>query len=180
MKIATVEEWVARPLQRFVDEARARLALMLHPSGQVVAQAGFARRVDVMTACALAAASHATSSELGRYVDGRPFRGLHYAGPEKQLYLATIVTRSGTYICLTVFDDESSFGLVRLYFEELEQELTAAAPAPPDASTPVLAVDFEADLNKNLAMLFGRGGEVALTPSFGASPRRSELRDSSH
>jgi hypothetical protein len=118
--------------------------------------------MDVMTACALAAASHATASELGRYVDGKPFRGLHYAGPEKQLYLAAIDSRAGIYICLTVFDDESSLGLVRMYFEDFSRELSAAAPVAPETRTPLLAVDFEADLNKNLAMLFGRGGEVII------------------
>src|SRR5258708_38746033 len=107
MKIAAVEAWVEAPLRRFVDDARARLALLRHPSGQVLAQAGFTREVDVMTACALAAASHATSGELGRRVDGRPFRGLHYAGPEKQLFMAAVDTSRGAYICLTVFDQES-------------------------------------------------------------------------
>jgi hypothetical protein len=160
VKIATVEHWVERPLQRFVDEARVRLALLLHPSGQAVAQAGFTRRMDVMTACALAAASHATSTELGRYVDGKPFRGLHYAGPGKQLFLGALETRAGTYLCLTVFDEESSLGLVRMYFDDLARELADAAPAVSEKTTPVLAVDFEADLNKNLAMLFGRGGDV--------------------
>jgi hypothetical protein len=162
MKIAAVENWVAAPLQRFVDDARLQLALLLHPSGQAVAQAGFTRRMDVMTACALAAASHATASELGRYVDGKPFRGLHYAGPAKQLFMGTVDTRSGSYICLTVFDEESSLGLVRMYFDDLVNALAEAAPAASETRTPVLAVDFEADLNKNLAMLFGRGGDVIL------------------
>ena len=40
MIIASVEAWVEAPLARYVEEARARLALLLHPSGQVVAQAG--------------------------------------------------------------------------------------------------------------------------------------------
>ena len=92
MKIAAVEGWVETPLRRYVEDARARLALLLHPSGQVVAQAGFTRQVDVMTACALASAAHATSGALGRMVDGRSFRGLHYSGPEKQLYLAALET----------------------------------------------------------------------------------------
>jgi hypothetical protein len=162
VKIAAVEAWIAAPLQRYVDEARARLALLLHPSGQAIAQAGFTRRMDVMTACALAAASHATSNELGKYVDGKPFRGLHYAGPEKQLYLATIETRAGTYICLTVFDEESSLGLVRMYFDDLVRELATAAPAASETPAPALTADFEAELNKNLAMLFGRG-EVIIT-----------------
>jgi hypothetical protein len=162
MKIASIEGWIEKPLQRFVDEARVQLALLLHPSGQVVAQAGFTRRMDVMTACALASASHATASELGRYVDGKPFRGLHYAGPEKQLFISTIDTRAGAFICLTVFDEESSLGLVRMYFEDLARELGAAAPVVTEPRTPALAVDFEADLNKNLAMLFGRGGDIII------------------
>ena len=70
MIIASVEAWVEAPLARYVEEARARLALLLHPSGQVVAQAGFTRAVDVMTACALAAAVNATAGELGRQLDG--------------------------------------------------------------------------------------------------------------
>jgi hypothetical protein len=156
VKIAAVEGWVEAPLRRFVDDARARLALLLHPSGQVVAQAGFTREVDVMTACALASAAHATAGELGRRLDGRPFRGLHYAGPEKQLFMAAVDTPRGSYICLTVFDQESSLGLVRMYFEELGRELAQAAPLLPELRGPALGVDFEADLNKNLALLFGR------------------------
>ena len=162
MKIAAVEAWVEAPLRRYVDDARARLALLLHPSGQVLAQAGFTREVDVMTACALAAAAHATAGELGRRLDGRPFRGLHYSGPEKQLFMAAIETARGSYVCLTVFDQESSLGLVRMYFEELGKELATAAPALPELRGPALAIDFEADLNKNLALLFGRKDEIVI------------------
>ena len=158
MNIATVEPWIEAPLRRYVDDARARLALLLHPSGQVLAQAGFTRAIDVMTACALAAAVHATAGELGRLVEGRPFRGLHHAGPEKQMYLAPAETARGAYICLTVFDSASSLGLVRMYFDELCTELAAAAPALAPLRGPTLAHDFERDLNANLAAMFGRGG----------------------
>ncbi|MGE5098717.1 MAG: hypothetical protein ACM3SX_01925 [Deltaproteobacteria bacterium] len=156
MNIATVEPWIEAPLRRFVDDARARLALLLHPSGQVVAQAGFTREVDVMTACALAAASHATAGELGRRVDGQAFRSLHYAGPDRQLFLSPVDTARGAYICLTVFNAESSLGLVRMYFDELCNDLAAAAPPPSPIRQPTIAADFELDLNRNLAALFGR------------------------
>lgn len=156
MIISTVEPWIEPPLKRYVDDARARLALLLHPSGQVMAQAGFTRAIDVMSACALAAAVHATAAELGRLVDGQPFRGLHYAGVEKQLHLAAIDTARGVYICLTVFDYESSLGLVRLYFDDLCRDLAAAAPALAALRQPTLANDFERELNQNLASLFGR------------------------
>lgn len=155
MNVAAVESWIEAPLRRFVDDARARLAVLLHPSGQVMAQAGFTREVDVMAACALAAAAHATSGELGRRLDGRAFRGLHYAGATRQLFLSALETPRGAYVCLTVFDETSSLGLVRLYFEELRRELISVAPAAiTPRPTPTLAADFETELNRNLAALF--------------------------
>jgi hypothetical protein len=159
MIIAAVEPWVEAPLRRFVEDARARLALLLHPSGQVVAQAGFTRAVDVMTACALAAAVFATAGELGRQVDGQPFRGLHHAGEGKQLFLASAETARGPYICLTVFDQESSLGLVRMFFADLCRELATSSPPVPAASTPTLAANFEVELNANLAALFAGSGK---------------------
>jgi predicted regulator of Ras-like GTPase activity (Roadblock/LC7/MglB family) len=157
MTMMAVEPWVEAPLRKFVEEARTVLALLLHPSGQVIAQFGFARAVDVMSACALAAAIHASAGELGRQLDGRPFRGLHHAGRDRQLYLAEAATPRGAFIFLTVFDQESSLGLVRLYFDEFSKNLAAAAPAASRRQEPVLEEKFEQELNRNLAALFGRG-----------------------
>ena len=155
MTIAVVETWVEEPLKRFVGDARVRLALLLHPSGQVLAQSGFTRAVDVMSACALAAAIHASAGELGKQLDGKPFHVLHHAGKSRQIVIAPAQTKRGLYIFLTVFDQESSLGLVQLYFEEFAKRLADAAPAaePPPV---VLAENFERDLNRNLATLFGR------------------------
>ena len=152
---SSVEAWVDEPMTQFVRDAGTRLALLLLPSGQVLAQFGFTRAVDVMSACALAAAIHASSAELGRMLDGKPFSGLH-AGRERQLFLAEAQTVRGPYIFLTVFDEGSSLGLVRLYFEELKANLAAAAPPPAAFQEPVLSSNFEGELNKNLAALFGR------------------------
>jgi hypothetical protein len=151
-----VESWIEGPLERFVHDAEVELALLLHPSGQVLAQHGFARAVDVMSACALAAGIHASAGELGRQLDGRPFRGLHHVGRTRQIFMAEAVSPRGTYIFLTVFGPESSLGLVRLYFEELVAGLTAAAPVDTPTMTPALAEHFERDLDRNLASLFGR------------------------
>src|SRR5438046_1415706 len=156
MSITAVEAGVAAPLQKFVEEARTVLGLLLHPSGQVVAQFGFARAVDVMSACALAAAIHASSGELGKQLDGKAFRGLNHPGRDRQLYIAEAVTPRGSFIFLTVFDQESSLGLVRLYFDEFCKNLAAAAPPAPQHVEPILEERFEQDLNKNLEALFGR------------------------
>jgi len=159
MIIATVEPWIEGPLRHYVDDARARLALLLHPSGQVVAQAGFTRAIDVMTACALAAAVHATAAELGRRVEGRAFSGLHHSGSAKQLFLAPVDTARGTFVCLTVFDQESSLGLVRMFFADLCRELASAAPPLPAPRAPMLDVNFEQELHANLTALFAGSGK---------------------
>ena len=156
MQTTVVESWMEGPLARFVDDAGAEMALLLHPSGQVLAQHGFARAVDVMSACALAAGIHAAASELGRQLDGKPFSGLHHAGHARQIFLAEARSPRGAYIFLTVFGSESSLGLVRLYFDELVTRLAAAVPANAPSPAPALAEHFERDLNRNLAVLFGR------------------------
>lgn len=156
MTMTVVESWIEAPIKQFVAESGAELALLLHPSGQVLAQHGFAKAVDVMAACALAAGIHASSGELGRLLDGRPFRGLHHVGRERQIFLAEVHNPRGTYIFLTVFGSESSLGLVRLYFDELVKSLAAAAPKDAAPATPALPEHFERELNRNLAVLFGR------------------------
>ena len=153
---AAVETWVEEPLARFIDDARVRLVLLLESSGRVLAQHGFTRSVDVMSACALAAAIHASAAEIGRQLDGEPFTTLHHHGQARQIFLAELPTARGSHILLTVFDDATSIGLVRLYFTELSKRLAAAAPALAAATPAPTFVDFESDLNRNLAKLFGR------------------------
>jgi predicted regulator of Ras-like GTPase activity (Roadblock/LC7/MglB family) len=155
MRIA-VEQWMEEPLLRFIDDSRVRLVLLLESSGRVLAQHGFTRSIDVMSACALAAAIHATGSEIGRQLDGNAFTTMHHPGNERQIFLGELPTARGAHILLTVFDDTTSIGLVRLYFRELGARLAAAAPAPVTPAAAPSLVDFESDLNRNLAKLFGR------------------------
>ena len=128
MRTQVAEAWVEPPLQRFVDDARVLFALLLHPSGLVLGQYGFTRAVDVMAACALGAAIHASGAQLGRELDGRPFRELYHAGRDREIFLAETNAGGGSFVFLTVFDGESSLGLVQLYFREFCARLAAAAP----------------------------------------------------
>jgi predicted regulator of Ras-like GTPase activity (Roadblock/LC7/MglB family) len=149
------EPWIEAPLQSFVDDAHALFALLLHPSGQVMGQFGFTRAVDVMAACALAAAIHASAGELGRELEGKPFRELYHAGRDRQIFIGDVPTTRSRFVFLTVFDAESSLGLVRIYFEELCALLERAQP-PLHVEAPISNVSLEQDLNRNLAILFGR------------------------
>jgi hypothetical protein len=151
----TVEPWLATPLARFVREAGVRCALVLEPSGRVLAAHGFTRSVDVMSACALAAGIHATATELGRMVQDAPYGALHYRGAASQLFLSPLAVGGRVLVVLAVFDEETSLGVVRVCFGDL---LASAHGVNGNAEpTPApLAADFEKDLGRNLAALFGR------------------------
>jgi predicted regulator of Ras-like GTPase activity (Roadblock/LC7/MglB family) len=153
--LTVAEAWVEAPLRRFIDDARVSRTLLLHPSGRVLAQHGFERSAEVMSACALAAGIRASAGELGRMLDGQPFAELHHGGSDAQLYLAEVATPRGDHVLLVRFGAESSLGLVRLYRAELAARL-AALELPPQPAAVRLPADFELDLNRNLAVLFGR------------------------
>jgi predicted regulator of Ras-like GTPase activity (Roadblock/LC7/MglB family) len=174
MKAHAAESWVQSPLQRFVDDARVSFAVLLQPNGQVLGQFGFTRAVDVMAACALVAAIHVSAAQLGRELDGKPFRELYHSGRTRQIFIAEAATARGPVVLLAAFDSESSLGLVQLYFRELCAGLAQAAPTPAitapaaAASEPdFLGANLERDLHRNLAVLFGRA-RPSITP--GATP----------
>lgn len=146
-------EALAETLDRFVREARVRLALLVNRSGQVIAQRGFTRAVDVMGAAALAAAIHSSSGELARMLGEKGFAHLHHRGADRQLFLGRFDTPAEELLVLAVFDGDSSLGLVRVFFEEFAREVAelpgwrAAAPARDE--------EFERELMGSLDRLFG-------------------------
>jgi hypothetical protein len=156
VRTRVAELWIEQPLERFVDDAGVLFTLLLHPTGQVMGQFGFTRAVDVMAACALAAGIHASAGELGRELDGRPFRELYHAGRTRQIFIGAVESTRDPLIFLTAFGADSSLGLVRLYFQELCERLGKSQPPADPHTATVLPGDLERDLHKNLAMLFGR------------------------
>ena len=150
-----VESWTEGPLVRFVTQSSARLVLVMTPAGQVLAQHGFTKAVEVMSAAALGAAIMASSTELAKQVGEARFGALYHAGHKHGIHLAGCETPRGKLVVLTVFGKETSIGLVQLFFEEFTGALSQAAPleAAPRA---VLAADFEDQLNSSLATLFRR------------------------
>ena len=150
-----VEGWTLVPLERFIMESGARLTLLMTPAGQVLAQHGFTRAVDVMSAAALGAAIVSSTSEIAKMMEQADFRALNHRGVEHGIFLAGFETPRGRLLALVVYGNDSSMGLVELFFETLKAELVSACPVA-EQRAPVLAADFERELNASLGSLFGR------------------------
>ncbi len=154
--VRAVETWTLEPLTTYVSEAGARLVLLMTPAGQVLAQSGFLRAVDVMASSALGAAIMASTAEIARIMGQPPFAGLNHQGQRHGIFLSGFLTDRGPLIVLVVYDlDASSLGLVQLFFEQLVADLRAASPKV-GVPKQVLAADFERELNESLNSLFGR------------------------
>jgi Roadblock/LC7 domain len=150
-----LEPWVVEPLQAFLSESSARLTLLMTSSGQVIAQHGFSRSLDVMTAAALGAGIVASTEELARLMGSSRFEALVHNGVRQSCMLAAFATPRGRWIGLVVFGPETSVGIVQLFFDQMVQQLVVAAPRE-QAAAPMLAENFESELNASLKALFGR------------------------
>jgi len=150
-----IEPWVEQPLATFLGESAARIALLMTSSGQVIAQHGFTRSFDVMSAAALGAGIIASTRELALELGAAGFGSVVHQGPDLGVYLAPFEVPRGRWIGLVVFGSDTSLGLVQLFFERMVQELARTAPAAP-APRKVLAETFEDELNASLRALFGR------------------------
>ena len=150
-----IEPWVADPLQAFLDDSNARLTLLMTTAGQVIAQDGFTRSVDVMAASALGAGIIASLDALAEVMGTDRFNAVLHQGSRQSLYLRPFDTPRGRWIGLVVFGTETSAGLVQVFFRELAERIAAAAPANGSSTAP-LAATFEHELNASLRSLFGR------------------------
>ncbi len=152
------EGWVAAPLRRLKDDARLISGVLLYPSGRAVGQFGFSSAADVMSICALTSAINASSRELGRQLDGKPFYETHHAGADRQIFMARCSAGGQELLFVGVFDRESSLGVVEIYFGEFQKVLEKLRPESQTVGKGPSG-DFEGELNRSLDALFGPLGK---------------------
>ena len=152
--VERVASAVEVPMQRFVRQARVRIALLINRSGQVLAQHGFTHRYEVIEIASLVAAANAAAGAIAEMTDAGTWTHLHHAGRVRETVVAPLSTPSEPLILAAVFEDDSSLGLVQLFIDRLGEEVAAL----PEMSTPAPTTDasaFERDLEAGLERLFG-------------------------
>jgi predicted regulator of Ras-like GTPase activity (Roadblock/LC7/MglB family) len=140
------------PVQTFVREARVRIALLISGAGQVLAQHGFTRSYETMNVASLAASAHAASQALAKLAGAGSWTHLYHAGRALQLFLAPLQTPAGELILVVIFDNDSSLGLVTLFYQQLEEQI-GALPELHAARHSADQASFERDLNAGLKLV---------------------------
>jgi predicted regulator of Ras-like GTPase activity (Roadblock/LC7/MglB family) len=139
-------------MKDFVLQSRVRIAVLINHSGQVLAHHGFTRAYDMANVATLAAATHSSSQALAELTGAGRWLHLHHAGESKQLFLAPFRTGAEELVLVAIFDQESTLGLVQLFFDRL----TEAVREIPELGQPLGegdAEEFERDLDAGIQRL---------------------------
>ena len=157
--LARLVEALRPPIADFVRESRVRIALLINGSGQVMAQHGFTRSYEVMNVASLAAAAHASARALAELTEARMWTHMHHAGKDRQLFLAPVKTPVAELILVSIFDHDSSLGLVQLFFDQLTTKV-ARLPEFQQRLAETTQQHFERDLEAGLYMSTDPKGEA--------------------
>jgi predicted regulator of Ras-like GTPase activity (Roadblock/LC7/MglB family) len=145
------------PTSRFVQEARVRTCMIVNGAGQVLGQHGFTRSYEVVNIAALAAAAHAAAGALASLTEAGRWTHLHNDGRRQQMFLAPLRTPVEELILVAIFDEDSSLGLVQLFFDRLVGEVQAL----PEFQRRIAsgdALSFERDLEAGAARILSTDG----------------------
>jgi len=108
-------------LNRMASSSRAHSVLLIDRSGQLIAHHGNTPRIDVLLLSALTAANFGANAEIARIFGEEEFTLLFHKGKSQNVYFSTIGEH---LIMVTLFDDNTSFGLIRLQINKVVDELS--------------------------------------------------------
>lgn len=112
---------ITTTLQKFLVDSNARCALLVDRTGQLVATVGEPPDFDPTAFATLTAADFSANDQLARLIGETDFNSLFHQGDKESMYLADVARR---VILVTLFDNRTTLGLVRLKMKETVGELT--------------------------------------------------------
>jgi len=153
-------------LRKFIGDSRARCALLITHSGQLVGQVGFTAHLNVLSLCALVAGIFTTTQELARLIGESKFKSLFQEGKTWNLHFTLV---SEDLIFATLFDKKTVIGAVQVSANEASERIGKLLKEI--AAKPVLEPDRELEaLKRELAHLEQLTGKATAAPPAPIAP----------
>lgn len=108
-------------LNKVVTSSLAHSALLIDRSGQLIAQYGDTLDIDILSLSALTAANFGATAEIAKMLGEEEFTLLFHKGKSENVYFTAIGEH---VIMVTLFDDKTSLGLIRLRINQIADELS--------------------------------------------------------
>jgi predicted regulator of Ras-like GTPase activity (Roadblock/LC7/MglB family) len=99
----------------------AHFVLLADRSGQLIAHQGQSPDVDTLALAALTAANFGATAEIARLLGEEEFTLLFHKGRSENVYFSAVGEHT---ILVTLFDDKTSLGLIRLKIGQIIDELS--------------------------------------------------------
>ena len=108
-------------LNKLVSLSMAHSVLLIDRSGQLIAHEGNTPEIDIISLSALTAANFGATAEIARMLGEEEFTLLFHKGRCENVYFSAIGEH---VIMVTLFDDKTSLGLIRLQINKIIDELS--------------------------------------------------------
>ncbi len=108
-------------LNRMVSSSMAHSVLLIDRSGKLISQQGNTPEIDILSLSALTAANFGATAEIARMLGEEEFTLLFHKGRSENVYFSAIGEH---VIMVTLFDDRTSLGLIRLQINKIIDELS--------------------------------------------------------
>lgn len=108
-------------LDKVVSSSLAHSVLLIDRSGQLIAQYGDTMDIDILSLSALTAANFGATAEIAKMLGEEEFTLLFHKGKSENVYFTAIGEH---VIMVTLFDDKTSLGLIRLRINQIIDELS--------------------------------------------------------
>jgi predicted regulator of Ras-like GTPase activity (Roadblock/LC7/MglB family) len=139
------EEDVARidgVLDEFLSASQARAVLLVDSEGHLVTRKGMTSSFDTDSLAALVAGSFASTRELARILGEAEFSVIFHQGKNENIQISMVSERA---LLVIIFDDRTTVGMVRIYCQELTQQLGAIFKGAAERSQKEGARDLNAE-----------------------------------
>ena len=114
-------ERIGHCLEKMVSSSSAHSVLLIARSGQLIANQGETSDIDISALSALTAANFGATAEIAKLLGEEEFTLLFHKGKSENVYFSAI----GEHVILvTLFDDRTSLGFIRLRINQIHRELS--------------------------------------------------------
>jgi predicted regulator of Ras-like GTPase activity (Roadblock/LC7/MglB family) len=108
-------------LTKMVTSSSAHSVLLIARSGQLIANQGDTLDIDISALSALTAANFGATAEIAKLLGEEEFTLLFHKGKSENVYFSAIGEH---VIMVTLFDNQTSLGLIRLRINQVHEELS--------------------------------------------------------
>jgi len=108
-------------LGNMLSTSSANAVLLIDRSGQLIANHGDTPDIDTSSLAALTAANFGATVEIARMLGEEEFTLLFHKGRSENVYFSAVGENA---ILVTLFDEKTSLGLIRLRISQMVDELS--------------------------------------------------------